>query len=210
MMLWPAPVKVKMKFHELRHSTNTLLAALGVPENVRADILGHRTRAMTRRYTHLSVQQMREGFRKLDAKTPIRVAPGVPASLAAYLKGRVAPPREEPANVVPLAEARHQKRVSMQQDATRGTPATDAGLTPRSATNQKPWTQAKKSLNPGLIGAEHRVRTGDLRLGKAPMRMCTAMQRESTLRNLSRQPALQGSRLCQQMQRNAARLLTQD
>ena len=72
MLLWPSPVKVGMKFHELRHSTNTLLAALGVPENVRADILGHRTRAMTRRYTHLTVQQMRDGFKKLDAKTPIR------------------------------------------------------------------------------------------------------------------------------------------
>ena len=51
MLLWPAPITVRMKFHELRHSTNTLLAALGVPETVRADILGHRTRAMTRRYT---------------------------------------------------------------------------------------------------------------------------------------------------------------
>ena len=150
MMLWPAPVKVKMKFHELRHSTNTLLAALGVPENVRADILGHRTRAMTRRYTHLTVQQMREGFRKLDAKTPIRVAPGVPASLAIYLKGRVAPPRAEPSNVVPLAQARqHQKRFSMQRDATRVTPATDAGLTPRPAAKKKPRTQAKTPQNPG-------------------------------------------------------------
>src|SRR5438105_10871921 len=82
MILWASPVKVPMKFHELRHSTNTLLAALGVPENVRADILGHRTRAMTRRYTHLTVQQMRDGFRKLDAASPIDVAPGAPVAHA--------------------------------------------------------------------------------------------------------------------------------
>src|SRR4051812_49663800 len=86
MILWAAPVKVRMKFHELRHSTNTLLAALGVPENVRADILGHRTRAMTRRYTHLTVQQMRDGFRKLDAASPIHVAPGAPVATAAYAR----------------------------------------------------------------------------------------------------------------------------
>jgi len=75
MIVWAAPVKVRMKFHELGHSTNTLLAAVRVPENVRADSLGHGTRAMTRRYTHLTVQQMRDGFQKLDAASPINVAP---------------------------------------------------------------------------------------------------------------------------------------
>ena len=54
------------------------------------------------RYTHLSVQQMRAGFKKLDAATPVRVSPGAPAAPAGYLKGRTAPAREEPSNVVPL------------------------------------------------------------------------------------------------------------
>ena len=64
--------------------------------------------------------------------------------------------------------------------------------------------------NRALVGAEHRVRTGDLRLGKALTKMCKAMQRESTLRNFSRRPALLTRRLCQPMQQDAARLLTQD
>ena len=149
MMLWPAPVKVKMKFHELRHSTNTLLAALGVPENVRADILGHRTRAMTRRYTHLTVQQMRAGFKKLDAATPVRVAPGAPATPAGYLKGRTAPVREEPCNVVPLPKARPQKRVPMHPDAKSSSAVTDSGLTPTPAAKKQPRTQAKMPQNPG-------------------------------------------------------------
>jgi len=149
MMLWPAPVKVKMKFHELRHSTNTLLAALGVPENVRADILGHRTRAMTRRYTHLTVQQMRAGFKKLDAATPVRVAPGAPATPAGYLKGRTAPAREQPSNVVPLPQGRPQKGKQMQADAKPSKAFTDAGLTPTSSANNKPRTQSKSSVNPG-------------------------------------------------------------
>src|SRR5438876_1521398 len=37
----------------------------------------------------------------------------------------------------------------MQRDATRGTPATDAGLTPRSGAKKKPRTQAKTPQNPG-------------------------------------------------------------
>jgi hypothetical protein len=61
-----------------------------------------------------------------------------------------------------------------------------------------------------VLGAEHRVRTGDLRLGKALLRSCKPMQSESTLRNLSRRPTLLKCRLCQQMQRNASGLLTQD
>ena len=101
MILWASPVKVRMKFHELRHSTNTLLAALAVPENIRADILGHRTRAMTRRYTHLSVQQMRDGFRKLDAASPISVAPGAPVASAAYARRRVAPRTEVIVHALP-------------------------------------------------------------------------------------------------------------
>jgi hypothetical protein len=62
----------------------------------------------------------------------------------------------------------------------------------------------------GQFGAEHRLRTGDLRLGKALTKMCKAMQRESTLRNFSRRRALLARGLCQPMQRDAARLLTQD
>ena len=145
MLFWPAPITVKMKFHDLRHSTSTLLAALGVPETVRADILGHRTRAMTRRYTHLTVEQMRAGFRKLDATSPISVAPGVPAGPACYLKGRLAPPREDSSNVVALAP----KRTLMQSDAERGSRSTDAGLTPRSPAKKKPRTLAKTPQNPG-------------------------------------------------------------
>jgi|SRR6267143_1502921 len=117
MLLWPSPLPVRMKFHELRHSTNTLLAALNVPENVRADILGHRTRAMTRRYTHLSVEQMRQGLKKLDAAALIRVAPGVPAAT--------------------------QEANAMQADAGSCTRPTDAGLTPSTPAKTKPRTPPK-------------------------------------------------------------------
>jgi integrase len=142
MLLWPSPVKVKMKFHELRHSTNTLLASLGVPETVRADILGHRTKAMTRRYTHLSVKQMRDGFRKLDSAKPITVAPGVPTAPPRYLRDRLAPLREpRPADA---------KSIPMQADAARLTAATDAGLTLIQGAKKEPRTEAKNAVDSGL------------------------------------------------------------
>jgi len=164
MILWASPVKVRMKFHELWHSTNTLLAALGVPENVRADILGHRTRAMTRRYTHLTVQQMREGFRKLDAARPINVAPGAPIASAAY-RGVAA--RAEV--IVRALPANSGEDAPLQPDAGECSGATDPGLTASRRANRKPRTPPKNRLSPGpsMIEAEHRVRTGDLRLGKA-------------------------------------------
>jgi integrase len=142
MLLWPSPVKVKMKFHELRHSTNTLLASLGVPETVRADILGHRTKAMTRRYTHLSVKQMRDSFRKLDSAKPITVAPGAPTAPPRYLRDRLAPPR-----VQRQADA---KSIPVQADAARLTAATDAGLTLIQGAKKEPRTQAEKTVNSGL------------------------------------------------------------
>src|SRR4051812_6369725 len=139
MILWAAPVKVRMKFHELRHSTNTLLAALGVPENVRADILGHRTRAMTRRYTHLTVQQMRDGFQKLDAASPINVAPGVPVARAARAE----------VIVRALPEPRVQD-APMQPDATECSGAPDPGLTAFRRVKTKPRAPPKTRVNPGL------------------------------------------------------------
>jgi integrase len=111
MLLWPSAVAIPMRFHELRHSTATLLAALGVPETVRADILGHRTRAMTRRYTHLSVEQMREGLGRMDVPGLQAAAPG--ASCA------------RPAGVDrPVESAKLE-----QPDAARFSGRTDSGLT---------------------------------------------------------------------------------
>ncbi len=77
----------------------------------------------TRRYTHLTVEQMREGFKKLDAAVPIRVAPGVPIALARS----VAMPAHSRVVAAHLLSA---NPVVVQPDAPRSPAATDAGLTP--------------------------------------------------------------------------------
>src|SRR5260370_714003 len=61
----------------------------------------------------------------------------------------------------------------------------DPAASPCEATLMKKPGAAKRAES-GQFGAEHRVQTGDLRLGKALTRMCTEMQRESTRWNLKR------------------------
>ena len=42
------------KFHDLRHTTASYLAMNGASMREIADVLGHKTMAMVKRYTHLS------------------------------------------------------------------------------------------------------------------------------------------------------------
>jgi integrase len=51
--------------HGARHTTATLLAVLGVPEDVRMQILGHSSATVTRGYTHRTTQDARAGMAAL-------------------------------------------------------------------------------------------------------------------------------------------------
>lgn len=56
------------RFHDLRHTTATFLAQAGVDALLIADILGHKTLSMTRRYAHLSEQTKRDALEKVFFK----------------------------------------------------------------------------------------------------------------------------------------------
>ena len=80
-----------------------------------------------------------------------------------------------------------------------------------------PWRATRKKkpgpanyAESGPYGAEHRIRTGDLRLGKALTRMCTEMQRESTRWNLRRSRSPRARQFCKPMQPESTALLTPD
>ena len=67
----------KIVFHSLRHSFASWLALQGEPIQVIAELLGHRTLAMTQRYAHLTGDQVK-GAEKLEAafrgkKTVVRI-----------------------------------------------------------------------------------------------------------------------------------------
>lgn len=59
--------------YDLRHSSNSFLADLGVPADIRAAICGHSEAVNTRTYTHIRMEAKREAMSKLDAL----LAPGV-------------------------------------------------------------------------------------------------------------------------------------
>jgi integrase len=54
-------------YHSLRHTTVTLLQEAGVPQAVVQAVVGHRTLAMTQKYTHVGKDAIREGMGKLPA-----------------------------------------------------------------------------------------------------------------------------------------------
>jgi hypothetical protein len=93
---------------------------------------------MTRRYKHLTVEQMRQGFKKPDAAAPIRVAPGVPAAATR----RLTAPVDDASSPRLAAELLSPEPIVAQPDATRSIVATDAGLTPNPGANTKPRTQS--------------------------------------------------------------------
>jgi integrase len=65
---------VNFRFHDLRHTTATRLRQRGVGLDVVADVLGHATLQMARRYTHVGVSTMRDAM----ASLPTPAAPVAP------------------------------------------------------------------------------------------------------------------------------------
>lgn len=56
-----------VRFHDLRHTTASLLLAEGVPLTVIGMILGHSDPRTTQRYAHLSIDHLKEAMQKLGA-----------------------------------------------------------------------------------------------------------------------------------------------
>jgi integrase len=57
----------RIRFHDLRHSTASLLIRLGVPSKIVSDILGHSSIEVTNdTYTHIEPALQREAIRELE------------------------------------------------------------------------------------------------------------------------------------------------
>lgn len=67
----PYGLKAGATFHTLRHSAATMLAALGVPEGLRKDVMGHRAIATTQIYTHLQPAHLVAPLEQLSEAFPI-------------------------------------------------------------------------------------------------------------------------------------------
>lgn len=55
-----------LRFHDLRHTVASQLAASGVPERMIAEILGHKSLQMVKRYTHLRPEHLQEAIEVLQ------------------------------------------------------------------------------------------------------------------------------------------------
>jgi integrase len=59
----------EISFHSLRHSAVTMLKAAGVSDFVAREIVGHESAAISRQYTHLSTDDLRNAMRRLPDVT---------------------------------------------------------------------------------------------------------------------------------------------
>lgn len=67
---------VHCRLHDLRHTTATKMAEAGVPESTMLAIMGHMSRAMLERYSHIRMAAKREAVKSLELpKTGPRLVP---------------------------------------------------------------------------------------------------------------------------------------
>lgn len=63
------------KWHDNRHSYASRLRQTGTPLGNIAELLGHKGLAMTRRYAHLSISNLREAVARIATDTPVAPEP---------------------------------------------------------------------------------------------------------------------------------------
>ena len=71
-----AEAKVNCRIHDLRHTVATKMAEAGVPESTMLELLGHMSRAMLQRYSHIRMAAKREAVECLNANQKTRQSVG--------------------------------------------------------------------------------------------------------------------------------------
>ena len=70
--------KVSCRLHDLRHTAATKMAEAGVPESTMLALIGHMSRAMLERYSHVRMAAKREAVESLSTKPKTEKTNGVP------------------------------------------------------------------------------------------------------------------------------------
>jgi integrase len=76
---------VQCRFHDLRHTVATKMAEAGVPESTMLAILGHMSRAMLERYSHVRMEAKREAVSSLKLATSTVVPTKTPTIEGSHL-----------------------------------------------------------------------------------------------------------------------------
>jgi integrase len=136
MRMWPSAIPRHMRFHDVRHTTITLLLRLKVPMQLVQRIARHSNIRLTvDTYGHLDVADLREAMETLGKATGVE-----PDALKIQA-------RNESLALGPTGVQAGQK-VEKRKPGPREIPEESRAF---------------------VIGAEHQIRTGDLRLGKATL-----------------------------------------
>jgi excisionase family DNA binding protein len=92
MRLWAKPLPRHVRFHDVRHTTATLLLKMGVPLVTVQRILRHKdVRLTASTYGHLSIEDMREGLSRFPLGSLSALVPGAAARAPAAKPSRWAP-----------------------------------------------------------------------------------------------------------------------
>ena len=69
---------VQCRLHDLRHTAATKMAEAGVPESTMLSLMGHMSRAMMERYSHIRMAAKREAVEALAIRTEAGNSEGLP------------------------------------------------------------------------------------------------------------------------------------
>ncbi len=69
---------VSCRFHDLRHTLCTKMAEAGVPESTMLAIMGHMSKAMLEKYSHIRKQAKRDAIQSIEAGSAAAFSLGVP------------------------------------------------------------------------------------------------------------------------------------
>ncbi|MGH9582507.1 MAG: tyrosine-type recombinase/integrase, partial [Bryobacteraceae bacterium] len=69
---------VECRLHDLRHTVATKMAEAGVPESTMLALLGHMSRSMLERYSHIRMQAKRQAMESLLSRPEAPISDAVP------------------------------------------------------------------------------------------------------------------------------------
>ncbi len=138
MLLWPVALPRKIRFHDLRHTTATLLLKAGVPLAVVQRVMRHSDpRITTETYGHLDLGDLRAGIERMGIpppETPPDVqSSAVPAAVGAGSLLREAPIRLPSGTPAPPERENREETADARLDSTvvaAASEARDAGFEP--------------------------------------------------------------------------------
>ncbi len=71
------PRVFRCRLHDLRHTAATKMAEAGIPESTMLALMGHMSRAMLERYSHIRMAAKREAVEALSTVRKAAVSDGV-------------------------------------------------------------------------------------------------------------------------------------